>query len=313
MDLSVECWERASPSKREAIAKRLEKQLPSGFYFDAIRHFQLGEHENNVAIFQTQDSTFAFVPSAAVSIGFDCDRPWVPNRDEAESWRDTAEEYGINKTIHEYVAEVTLRKRRVELPAILIELTAKEVGWEAIDFDEPEVQKIFRKHGANVTSSMTSGSIRIRHDPLGNLVAERSVRVTHAELIAALLAQGFRFPTSDEWEYACGAGSQTLFRWGDHVPCDRYPIDSSPGEAVHLAANAFGLSIASNPYLMELVAEVGVTRGGDGGAMICGGAGFWIGWLTLATAYFEEHVCKNDPPGQIEHGSSIGRRVLELR
>jgi uncharacterized protein (DUF1697 family) len=58
---------------------------------------------------------------------------------------------------------------------------------------------------------------------------------------------------------------------------------------------AFGLLIASNPYNCELVAEIGVTRGGDGGCTICGGAGFFIGWLTLATAYFEEHSCKHNP------------------
>ena len=35
----------------------------------------------------------------------------------------------------------------------------------------------------------------------------------------------------DEWEYICGAGAETLFRWGDHVPCDCYPTDVSPAEA----------------------------------------------------------------------------------
>jgi len=52
--------------------------------------------------------------------------------------------------------------------------------------------------------------------------------------------------------------------------------------------------------------------GGDGGCTICGGAGFFIGWLTLATAYFEEHSCKHDPTEPIAHGYTIGRRVLEL-
>ena len=33
---------------------------------------------------------------------------------------------------------------------------------------------------------------------------------------------GFRFPTSNEWEYACAAGSRSLFRWGNDTP--NFPI-----------------------------------------------------------------------------------------
>ena len=63
---------------------------------------------------------------------------------------------------------------------------------------------------------------------------------------------------------------------------------------------------------MKLVAEVGTTRGGDGGNTICGGAGFFTGWLTLATAYFEREVCRHDPNESLMEGYYIGRRVLEL-
>ena len=148
---------------------------------------------------------------------------------------------------------------------------------------------------------------------------------------------GFRFPTSDEWEFLCGSGARTLFRWGDHAPCDRYPTDISPDEAAwrrdwvlsggtlerpgegftsgwdfHRRANAFGLSIAEDPYKSELVAEADRTRGGDGGSMICGGAGFFLGWLTLASAYFEDHACKREPREPIAAGYTVGRRVMPL-
>jgi hypothetical protein len=80
----------------------------------------------------------------------------------------------------------------------------------------------------------------------------------------------------------------------------------------HQCPNAFGLQIASDPYKLELTAQIGITRGGDGGSMICGGAGWFIGWLALATAYFEEHACVHDPLEPVMCGHTIGRRVLEL-
>src|SRR5262245_60639953 len=115
MDLSIERWERLSGAEREAVARRLTKQLPSGFTFQAVRPFRLGEWQRHVALYQKDAATFALIPGAVVSLGYDLDRPWQPNPDELESWQDTSEEYGIAKSIQECIAEVTLRVRRVEL------------------------------------------------------------------------------------------------------------------------------------------------------------------------------------------------------
>jgi hypothetical protein len=340
MDLSIERWESVTPTEREEIANRLEKELPLGFTFQCIRHCRLGAVQNHIAFFQKDGAFFVFVPGSEVSLGYDRDRPWEPNQDELESWQETAEEYGIAETIQEHVASVTLSVRRVKLAPFLIETVAEEPGWESIGVDDPEVQEILREHAMDKHVEAIRGNThtRVKRDRDGSVIAERALALTHADLTAQMRATGFRFPTSDEWEYACGGGASTLFRWGDHVPCDRYPTDVSPAEANwrrqwvlsageleyppegftsdwdhHRQPNGFGLFIASNPYKCELVAETGITRGGDGGCNICGGAGFFIGWLTLATAYFEEDFCKHDPSEPISHGYTVGRKVLELR
>jgi hypothetical protein len=340
MDLSTERWEGVTPAGREALARRLAMQLPSGFTFQAIRPFRLGGRQQHVAFYQKDNATYALILGVTASLGYDANRPWEPNPDELESWQITSEEYGITKTIRDYIAEATLRVRRVELSPFLIETTAGELGWEPVSVDDLETQEILREYRTHTQVEVSCGgaTTRVRRGQEGEVMAERSLSRTHADLAEQLAATGFRFPTSDEWEYACGGATPTLFRWGDHVPCDRYPTDVSPAEAAwrrqwalsagkleypaesftpdwdhHRRPNGFGLFIASDPYKYELVAEIGVTRGGDGGSAICGGAGFFVGWLTLATAYFEEHSCKHDPTESILHGYTVGRRVLELR
>jgi hypothetical protein len=342
-DLTLDKWEQMSPKERRALAKRLERELPDGFAFRSLRSCQLGDQKHPVAVYEFEGASFALIPGGSARLGYDPDRPWEPTPQEQESWQDTAEEYGIRRSLRKHIAEVTLRPRVVSLRPFLMETVAGEVGWEAIPVDDPEVKEIvrehFRKKSAPTEVHMCRGdsTIRVRRDQDGTLSAHRVDACTHKQLAAWLAKGGFRFPTSDEWEYACGAGADTLFRWGDHVPCDRYPTDVSPEEAawrrqwvlsggklkppaggftanwdLHRRPNAFGIVIASDPYKFELVAEPTITRGGDGGCTICGGAGFLVGWLTLATAYFEDHYCKRKAKEPVDSGYTVGRRVLPL-
>lgn len=95
---------------------------------------------------------------------------------------------------------------------------------------------------------------------------------------------GLRLLSDDEWEYACAAGTDTLWRWGNQCPNDVLPYGSVDFAPLR-APNAFGLAIAHDPYAWEFVRERGVMRGGDGGDAICGGHGALAAWLTLASPY----------------------------
>jgi hypothetical protein len=313
MDLSLEHWEGITAADRESAAKRLAKQLPTGFAFQAVRPYEQGSRRHHVALYTLGDAVFALIPGGEVAIGHDPEWPWEPNPDELESWQGTAEEYGIDMSLPEYIAQATLPPRRVELAPLLVETKASEVGWESVALDDPEVRELIREYGTQHPVEVCRGgtSTRICRAEDGLILAERSQSLTHGDLAARISESGFRLPSSDEWEYACGCGSPTLFRWGDHVHCGRYPTDPG-GSGDHRRPNAFGLLIASDPYKSELVTEAGVTRGGDGGGMICGGVGFFVGWLTLATAYFEDHTCRHDLAEPVTPGFTVGRRVLEL-
>jgi len=343
MNLTLDHWKRMTATERERVAKRLAKELPTGFAFRSVTPYAQGDQQQEVALFDFHDSVFALIPGGPVTLGYNADRRWTPTAEERESWDETAQEYEFDQTLEEQIAAATLRPRQVPLTAFLIETNAAEVGWLPIPESDIEVQEILREYRTGtsrhsrveVVHEYTSTRVSWTED--NKITAERSFAGTHATLTEQLRRNGFRFPTSDEWEYACGSGADTLFRWGDHVPCDRYPTDISPAEAawrrkwvlsggtlapppdgfpntwdLHRQPNAFGLTIAVNPYHSELVAEPGITRGGDGGCTICGGAGFFLGWLTLATAYFEDHSCKYDPSEPVSVGYTVARRVLSL-
>jgi hypothetical protein len=315
MNLTRKRWAALTPAERTRTAKALAKELPDGFAFDRVRVCKLGTQKNAVAFYTLGDARFALIPDGRVTVGYDKDRPWTATATEAASWRGTAEEYGLRSTVQQHVARVTRRPRTVNVPALLVETIAGELGWEPIAPDDPEVRAILRRNRQAPQVTVFSGgtAIRVTRGEGKAAWAERNTEQTHAQLSALLKKGGFRFPTVDEWEYLCGAGSETLFRWGDHVPCDCYPVDGAADVwGRHRRPNAFGLVIATDPYKSELTAKTGTTRGGDGGSTVCGGAGYFVGWLTLATAYYEPHACRHDPAEPIDHSFTIGRRVLEL-
>jgi hypothetical protein len=53
-------------------------------------------------------------------------------------------------------------------------------------------------------------------------------------------------------------------------------------------------------------------RGGDGGSSICGGVGFFMGWLPLASAFFDQYSSSAPGDGVLQSGFSFARRVLPL-
>lgn len=120
----------------------------------------------------------------------------------------------------------------------------------------------------------------------------------HEKILERISARGFRFPSSNEWEYACAAGSRTLFRWGNDTPDASIPRIGTPEShqwEKHLQQNAFGLFIARNPYHLEFCQEQAIMRGGDGGSAWHAGAGTFVTWLTLASAFYQKVEQKESP------------------
>ena len=258
MNLTRTRWAKLKPAERTRTAKAVAKQLPTGFAFDAVRVCKLGMQKNAVAFFTSGKASFALIPGGRVTVGYDATRPWTPTADEEESWGYTTDEYDLGGSIRKFIARVTRRPKAITVPPLLVETVAGEIGWEPIARDAPEVRQLLREHSdaRTITAYTADGTIRVHRGRGKHVRAERVATGTHGERNALLKRSGFRFPTADEWEYLCGAGADTLFRWGDHAPCDRYPLGTGRKD-VERQPNAFGLRIAQNPYRMELTATPG--------------------------------------------------------
>lgn len=101
---------------------------------------------------------------------------------------------------------------------------------------------------------------------------------SHKLVTELLQKQGFRLPSSDEWEYVCMAGRKKLFFWEENdKQLEYYP---------KFPQNTFGLDIAKYCYDWELCMEPGLLRGGDGGVSQCGWGGYLMHYLTYVSAYY---------------------------
>ncbi|MEV4490022.1 hypothetical protein AB0K04_07895 [Micromonospora coxensis] len=282
-DLRFEQWNDLS----DAAARRLAHDIADRHDLTVVglQDTAYAERSHRVALFDRSGMRFALVPGARPTLGHDATR-FRPTADQAASYADSADEYGL-PPLPEYVDAMTSPVRSAELPAMLIAVQAFDPCEIALAPDDPRVLELLasvgdRLHG--VSTFQSGGGLTVEFDQTGQVARAAATReVSYDEAIAELASHGLRTTTADEWEWACGAGATTLFRWGDDCPSHGYPSDHTTGR--HTQKNLWGLAIGQDPYRHEVTTERTIVCGGDGGSTTCGGSGFFLGWLTLATAY----------------------------
>ncbi|WP_328653467.1 hypothetical protein OG598_06250 [Micromonospora sp. NBC_00330] len=291
----------------EEIADRHGLTVPVG-----LQDTVYAGRPHRVALFERDEMRFALVPGGRPTLGHDAAR-FQPTSDQLASYADSADEYGLPQ-LAEYVDAMTSPVRTVELPATLVAVDAFDPCEVSLAPDDPRVLNLIASEGAQldgVSQFRSAGGLTVEFDRTGQVTRARAITdVSYDEAMAQLASAGLRTTTADEWEWACGAGATTLFRWGDDCPNDGYPYDHKTG--VHRETNLWGLAIGQDPYKHEATTERTIVCGGDGGGTTCGGSGFFLGWLTLATAYrdqdFGQWLASDD--GYAEE--ILTRPVLEL-
>ena len=226
-------------------------------------------------------SPLSLIPSAAVTLGYDRSRPRAMSDDEIAAWGQTilCEDFRLRagpnpprQSIEEEIAALMREHKIPTLAEYLDDCTSslRRVTFEAF---------LIETQAADITAHPLPGHHR----------AHTLRPVSHRAVCEQLAGSAFRLPTSDEWETPAVLVRAPFFAGAMPAPS----IDTRPDRAIrfrtgwHLGPNAFGLHIAQDPYRWELCAEPNIMRGGDGGSSICGGAGFILGDLPLASAFVQ--------------------------
>lgn len=250
-------WDSMSTTRQEQIAARIEKALVPRVRFEQIETYRLDSVEHPVAIFASRRGKLALIPRYEGSLGYDPVRHSIPELHESKMASVGKEPNTTNdrENFQQYLNKVLTPLREVDLRPFLLATRATP-----LEITERQSNGILRNVGP----------------------------VRRLDILASISREGFRFPTSDEWEYACSGGTRSLFRWGDTWPMISWTPPSLRGVAEwqeDLKPNTFGLEIGQDPWNLEYCAEEGTVRGGDGGAAASVHAGSIFEWLPLATPY----------------------------
>ncbi|MFQ6226549.1 hypothetical protein [Nocardia sp. NPDC002869] len=284
VDLTAARWRELSDESAMRVARAIARENSAELV--GIHSHEYVGRQQRIALFDKAGTRFSLVPGGRVRLGYDGGR-FVPSPHQAADFAESAGEYGL-PAITQFVDAMTSPDRIVELPALLVGVEALDPCLENVPADDPRVRELVAETdagpGTTVVLSGPDGGLKVEFDELGQVRHAQVVeQVSYEQALRETAARGVRASTPDEWEYACGAGASTLFRWGDDSLGGGYPFDHSAGP--HRVANLWGLVIGQDPYRYEFTTEPAVVCGGDGGSAACGGAGFFLGWLTLATAY----------------------------
>jgi hypothetical protein len=276
-------WRRLTSAQRTEVAVQLEPQLPKGMEFVGLETCAAAE----LAMYEHPTGKFMLIPGWNVELGFEVAR-FTPSAGQRESYESMLEEFTGMPPILDYMRQFMTPVRQVAIPPLLAavrhELRRRELQADDPHFPRPD---LWRGNGGFILCG--DRTVHAEVTPTGQRIAYEEIGGSHRQLIEAFAADGFSVATSNEWEYLCGGGARTLFRWGDDCPCDDGPPGGGgSGEStweVRFQPNAFGLHIADDAYHREVVVEPGIERGGDGGSLICGGMPAFLSWLMLAPAY----------------------------
>ena len=241
-------------------------------------------------IFEKDGREFVFVPGDTVTLGWEQFAVGL-NQESREELEYLFREWEMEpQNPEEMIRESMAPVRQAAIGPMLVGRELEELCWEPVALDDPRLRpewlEEFRQFALTGRDSLTLvGHARFERDGDGWQAALYH-RMDYSDFRSQLQKQGLSLPTADEWAYLCGGGCRTLFPWGDGLDYSMRlhwfeNMDEDENRPYDMEEpNFFGLSIAYDPYMREVVqADRLTTCGGDGGCNICGGLGPFLGFL----------------------------------
>ena len=240
-------------------------------------------------IFKKDGREFVFVPGDTVTLGWEQFAVGL-NQESREELEYLFREWEMERDPEEMIRESMAPVRQAAIGPMLVGRELEEINWEPVKLEDPRLRsewlEDFRQFALTDRDSLTlAGRARFERDSDSWQVSLYH-EVDYLDFQNRLQKQGFSLPTADEWAYLCGGGCRTLFPWGDGLDYSMRlrwfeDMDEDENRPYDMEEpNFFGLSIAYDPYMREVVqADRLTTCGGDGGCNICGGLGPFLGFL----------------------------------
>ncbi len=286
--LSRSQFNQMETAEKQTLMERLAARYDMAFL--GLHTFDRWGQSCTTGVFEKDGREFVFVPGDTVTLGWDHFAVGL-NPDSRWELDYLFQEWEMEpRDPEEMIRESMASVRQASIGPMLMGRELEELCWELVALDDPRLRpewlEEFRQFALTGRDSLTLvGHARFERDG-DDWQAALYHRMDYSDFLSQLEQQGLSLPTADEWAYLCGGGCRTLFPWGDGLD---YSMRLHHFEDMEEAGdrpydmeepNFFGLSIAYDPYMREIVkAEQFTTCGGDGGCNICGGLGIFLGFL----------------------------------
>ena len=283
---------RTQFNQMENIEKQVLMESLAARYdmtFLGLHTFDRWGQSCTTGIFKKDGREFVFVPGDTVTLGWEQFAVGL-NQESREELEYLFREWEMERDPEEMIRESMVPVRQVAIGPMLVGRELEEINWEPVKLEDPRLRsewlEDFRQFALTDRDSLTLvGRARFERDGDSWQVSLYH-EVDYLDFQNRLQKQGFSLPTADEWAYLCGGGCRTLFPWGDGLDYSMRlrwfeDMDEDENRPYDMEEpNFFGLSIAYDPYMREVVqADRLTTCGGDGGCNICGGLGPFLGFL----------------------------------
>ena len=281
----------------EEKKKEILENLAKKYNMEILKFETFNKYSKSIftAIFKYKESEFVFVPGDTVTLGYE-GLPKNLSDESLEQLKYFSE--NPNEFLEEYIKDNFSKVREVTIKPMLVERNLQTVAWKKSNLEElkdydiellNEYNKFKSEDYNRLTLDETARFTKIEN----NIEIELYDNITYDELCHNLKDEDFSLPNLDEWEYLCGGGCRTLFPWGDDIDYNMNLFYyTKKGNKYDLEEpNFFGLSIAYDPYKMEIIEADELTfKGGDGGCNVCGGFGEFLGYLSCSPYYIQKPI-----------------------